>query len=147
MVSLPTCPSPPLMISYLRSSFTRLIASFGLGLPISFYFWQRGGKQNPKTNVVREEHRESARGANQEYTEDDDKVRYLLKKSLNFSAAIRPPASCNTFLTINSLEEWALRVVQSPCRSSRKVFRMPTPCIHMSMSPEKAKRGRGRLRL
>ncbi|KAJ5851955.1 uncharacterized protein N7529_011340 [Penicillium soppii] len=52
-----------------------LIASFGLGLPISFYFWQRGGKQNPKTNVVREEHRESARGANQEYTEDDDKPR------------------------------------------------------------------------
>ncbi|KAJ6100141.1 hypothetical protein N7467_001676 [Penicillium canescens] len=45
-----------------------LIALFGLGLPISFYFWQRGGKQKPKTNVVREEQR-GARGANQEYTD------------------------------------------------------------------------------
>ncbi|KAJ5753472.1 uncharacterized protein N7511_007625 [Penicillium nucicola] len=43
-------------------------ASLGLGLPTSFYFWQRGGKQNHKTNVVREEQRESVRGANQEYT-------------------------------------------------------------------------------
>jgi hypothetical protein len=55
-------------ISYLRIYFPRLIALFGLGLPISFYFWQRGGKQKPKTNVVREEQR-GARGANQEYTD------------------------------------------------------------------------------
>lgn len=50
------------------SSFARLIALFGLGLPISFYFWQRGGKQSHKTNVVREE-QWRARGANQEYTD------------------------------------------------------------------------------
>ncbi|KAJ5319895.1 hypothetical protein N7508_000178 [Penicillium antarcticum] len=46
-----------------------LIALFGVGLPISFYYWQKGGKQNHKTNVIREEQRESARGANQEYTD------------------------------------------------------------------------------
>lgn len=63
-----TCVSPFTEISYLRIFFPRLIALFGLGLPISFYFWQRGGKQKPKTNVVREERR-GARGANQEYTD------------------------------------------------------------------------------